>query len=521
MAGTAAGERGSRGRVGGKRFSRAGVARTERLSTVAIRALASPRGVAAVLAALTALALGLRLAIVGQSLFGDELFLWAIVDDQPLGRVFSVVHDTEKTPPLGFVLSWLPTHVSEAPEVVRLPSLLAGVATVPLVYALGLRTIGKAAGIVAAACFALSPFEIFYGTESRSYAVVTAFVVVSTLALLAAVDERRTRWWALYVLAAAAAVYTHYIAVLILVPQAAWAAWAHRDSLRQQLISSGLVVLAFLPWLPSFIVQFRHSADEARRISEMAPLTLSNVAEFAVKPLLAHPYVPLSDIPGTVPSSLLGVLLGGAFIVLAYSRRDQLGRVAARPHHRGALLVLLTLAPLMGLVLYSLRPNVSFLLPRNLAVAVPYALLLIGWALTRPRRRVAAALSAAALAAVAVGAVKMLDGGYQRPDARDAAAFIDGRAPAGVPVLDWPGPHAIRTYLQPARPVYTVAQFARSDWAEAARAGAPVFFSFPRVESLVRNLAPPPEYRPRYRLVSEHTSPGVPFEITVREYVPR
>jgi uncharacterized membrane protein len=90
----------------------------------------------------------------------------------------------------------------------RGPSLVASVATVPLVYVVGLWTVGRGAGLVAAAWFALSPFQIFYGTETRAYALVAALVVLSTYSLLAALDERRLRWWTLFALASAAAVYT-------------------------------------------------------------------------------------------------------------------------------------------------------------------------------------------------------------------------------------------------------------------------------------------------------------------------
>jgi uncharacterized membrane protein len=65
---------------------------------------------------------------------------------------------------LGFVLSWVPARLSDTPELVRLPSLVSSVATVPLIYMLGVRTLGRSAAVVAAAWFALSPFEIFYGT---------------------------------------------------------------------------------------------------------------------------------------------------------------------------------------------------------------------------------------------------------------------------------------------------------------------------------------------------------------------
>jgi Dolichyl-phosphate-mannose-protein mannosyltransferase len=72
------------------------------------------------------------------------------------------------------VLSWIVAQVGDAPELVRVPSLVAGVATVPLVYLLGVRTVDRVAGVVAATWLALSPFQIFDGTESRSYALVTA-----------------------------------------------------------------------------------------------------------------------------------------------------------------------------------------------------------------------------------------------------------------------------------------------------------------------------------------------------------
>jgi Dolichyl-phosphate-mannose-protein mannosyltransferase len=523
---TVARERGPHRRWALQRPAHAGSGLAERVELPASRAawsdLSWPRSATFVVVGLTALALGLRLAGLAQSLFGDELFLWAIVDDRNLRQVFSVVHDTEKTPPLGFVLSWLVAQVGEAPELVRVPSFVASVATVPLVYLLGLRTVGRGAGVVAAAWFALSPFQIFYGTESRGYALVAAFVVVSTLALLAALDEpRRLRWWALYALAATAAVYTHYIAALTLVPQAAWALWTHRESVREQMLAGGLVVLAFLPWLPSFILQYENSADEARRISETVPLTLSNVAEFAVEPLVSRPWTPISDLPGRIPLAVLAVLLVGLVLGLMVKLRTR--TITFRPTlgTRGGLVIVLAFAPLVGLVLYSLRPNTSFLLSRNLSVAMPYALLLLGWLLTYPRPRIAIALSAAALVALAVGTIKTLHPDYQRPDARDAARFIDAQAPPSAPVVDVPGPHAIRTYLRPSRPVYTVAEFGIAGWDAAARTGSRVFLSSPGLEAYLRGLGPPAQYARRFRLVSEHTSPGVPVEIVIREYAPR
>jgi hypothetical protein len=134
--------------------------------------------------------------LLRDSLLGDELILFGIVHDRSLGGVLQAVHDTEKTPPLGFVLAWASAHIGDPALWIRLPSLLAGVALVPLSYALGLLTVGRTAGIVAAAVVALQPYSMFYGTEARAYALVAMLAAASTLCLLRALDTGRRAWWA-------------------------------------------------------------------------------------------------------------------------------------------------------------------------------------------------------------------------------------------------------------------------------------------------------------------------------------
>jgi uncharacterized membrane protein len=462
--------------------------------------------------ALTLIALVLRLACVHQSLFGDELFLYFDVHKHTLGEVLSMVRGTEKTPPLGFVLGWLFARGSHAATLVRVPSLAAGVATVPLVYALGARTVGRVAGVVAAAWFALSPFQMFYATDARAYALVTGLVVLSTLALLRALEDRQLRWWALYVVAATAAVYTHYIAALVLVPQAAWGLWTHRALWRAQLSAHALVVLAFVPYVPSFIDQARNSGDEARRISEISPFTAGHVAEVWAQSYIGHAYVGLRVMPGRLAVGVVAVVLGGLLIALVLWRRKAPARVG--------LLGLLALVAPAAIVLYDLRPHASFLLPRNMIVAAPYGLLLIGWLLTAARPRLAMAASLVALAAVGVGTVKMLGPNYQRTNARDAAHWIDAHAPPDAPLIDLPGPQGIRVY-QPARPVYGTAEFGLDEWAAAARRRTPVFMSFLNDAGLRQFAVAPANAAPGYRLVAEHISPGIPLALVVREYAPR
>src|SRR4051795_10500815 len=110
-------------------------------------------------AALTVVGVVLRVIVARQSMFADELSTHYVVVGRSLADMVSVVHtDAEITPPLYFLLTWLATQVGDTPELLRAPSLVAGVAAIPLVYVLGLRTVGPRAALVGAALTTFSPF---------------------------------------------------------------------------------------------------------------------------------------------------------------------------------------------------------------------------------------------------------------------------------------------------------------------------------------------------------------------------
>ena len=131
----------------------------------------------------------LRFVVARQDLFGDELATYWVVSTRGLRGVVETVSTTaEITPPLSFVLSWLTTRLGLSPELVRLPALVAGIASIPLVYAVGMRTVGRSAAVLGAALTTLSPFMIFYSAEARGYGVLMGLLLLSTLALLLAID---------------------------------------------------------------------------------------------------------------------------------------------------------------------------------------------------------------------------------------------------------------------------------------------------------------------------------------------
>src|SRR6267154_3413805 len=127
-----------------------------------------------VVAALTVGGAVLRVIVARQSVFADELSTYWISATHGLGGVLSLlystgrIHHAEITPPLSFLASWLTTRLGKSPELLRLPALIAGTATIPLIYLLGLRTLPRRAALLSTALTALSPFMIYYSAEARA-----------------------------------------------------------------------------------------------------------------------------------------------------------------------------------------------------------------------------------------------------------------------------------------------------------------------------------------------------------------
>jgi 4-amino-4-deoxy-L-arabinose transferase-like glycosyltransferase len=386
-------------------------------------------------AALTLLAFVLRLVqLLDQSLFADELFLYAIVAHHDLGHVLSAVHDSESTPPLHFVLAWASGQVGDPTTWVRVPSLLAGTATVPATFLLGRRTVGERAGLIAAAVLAIAPFTLLYGVEARAYALLGLLSVLSTLALLRALESRRRAWWIVFGALTLAILYTHYAGVFVVAAQGAWGAWRHRDRLRELALTYAAVAVGYAPWIPSFVFQSHDSA--ANRIEDIYPLSVESAFRGVLQVVPGHPFFPLRELPGRpAVVVLVAVVATAAALALFRALRapgDDGGPAAPT---RIDLLAILALATPLGALLYSLGPQ-SVYLPRNLIASLPAAALLLGAAIARAGRIPAIALAAGLLAVLAFGAAKTLEAKFKRPPYRQAADYIERRAGPGDAVVE-------------------------------------------------------------------------------------
>ncbi len=85
----------------------------------------------------------------------------------------------------------------------RMPSFVAGLGTLLLLGLLGHQLGAPGMGLVAAWIMAFHPWHIRYATEGRGYSLMLFFLLLSVMALLAAQQQGRWRWWLLFALSQA------------------------------------------------------------------------------------------------------------------------------------------------------------------------------------------------------------------------------------------------------------------------------------------------------------------------------
>jgi uncharacterized membrane protein len=123
---------------------------------------------------------------------------------------------------------WMKLGSSEA--FVRGLSVLFGVATVPVIYALGRRLFGSAAGPIAAWLVAINAYAIYFSQEARSYALVVFLVTLSSWLLVRNLQQPTAARWLAYAIVSALAIYAHVFAALVIFAQAASLLWLRGGS---------------------------------------------------------------------------------------------------------------------------------------------------------------------------------------------------------------------------------------------------------------------------------------------------
>lgn len=229
------------------------------------------------LAAIALLAAALRLSTLDlQSFWYDEAFTpLHVLHPSLFATLRSVVH-SENTPPLWYLLAWADARILGTGEVaLRLPSALAGIATVPVAWAIGAELERPSRGpqpaaappgtarrtaIACALLVAVNPLFVWYSQEARAYGLFVLMGALALLCFLRAEREPTRGRMALFALAGALALLTHYFAVFLLIPMVLWLLYRRRTR-RAAAGAAGALVLVGAALLPLISAQGGHGTQ--------------------------------------------------------------------------------------------------------------------------------------------------------------------------------------------------------------------------------------------------------------------
>lgn len=152
----------------------------------------------------------------------DEAASWTFAK-LPWHSFWKAMWDYEGNMTLYYLILRLWVHLGDSQVILRSLSVLIGVATIPVVYLLGLRLFDRRAGMIAATLITVHAFHIRWSQEARGYAMAVFLISLSTLLLVSALKVGSSRrLWIAYVLVSALACYSQMLAVLVLAAQWIW-----------------------------------------------------------------------------------------------------------------------------------------------------------------------------------------------------------------------------------------------------------------------------------------------------------
>jgi mannosyltransferase len=170
-------------------------------------------------------------------------------------------------PPLFYVLLHFWTGWFGTSDVaVRSLSGVVGVITVPLAWLAGRRIGGRRVGWAAMLLVATSPFATRYDTETRMYSLVILLTVLGFLALDRSLRQPRPGNLVAVGAVTGLLLYTHYWSLYLIGTTLLWLAWQWwrgrpqwRRGARASFVAVTVGCLTFLPWLPTFFFQSKHT----------------------------------------------------------------------------------------------------------------------------------------------------------------------------------------------------------------------------------------------------------------------
>jgi mannosyltransferase len=199
----------------------------------------------------------------------------------------------ENNPPLYFVLMriWIALFGS-SPEILRGLSAIFGTMLVISVMWAGYEFWGRKVAIISGIIATISPINIYYSQEARVYALLSALIVLAYVLCWRAVNINTWKTWTSFTIVAALALYSHYLAILGLIPTLLiLVLFGDKSAKNKYFFSAFVASIVFIPWILWSFVFTQHQLTGTEWVGEVwlrTPPSLSIGRSMEVLALGSH-----------------------------------------------------------------------------------------------------------------------------------------------------------------------------------------------------------------------------------------
>lgn len=193
-------------------------------------------------------------------MWSDELMV-AVTADYPVAYIAQWARTLEVHPPYFHYFIKLVEYVGHSDLILRLPSALAGTATVWLVYRLGRRIVSTETALIVSTLFAFNPLHVWISRQLRPYAILVLLSLFAFYYLYRFLKSGDSRHLVRLFLVNWGIILLHFISILIvgaeIVLVFCWYA-SHRVGApwRRIAVFLAATTLSFVPVLPFLVSMF-------------------------------------------------------------------------------------------------------------------------------------------------------------------------------------------------------------------------------------------------------------------------
>ncbi len=354
-----------------------------------------------------------------QSLWFDETYT-VYIARMPFGQMMRSILVDGVHPPLYYWLMALWIRLFGFSEFsIRLPSALAGILTVVLVYFLVRRIAGELPAVLAAGLLTVSPFAVWYAQDARMYSLMCLAAVASMYVFLAFLQSNSPLLFILFVITHAFLYGIHYFGLLILFPEISFLFLYRRNYPSRWWKFLVLQAIALLP-LAIWIYFLLRRTNGSFGIGWIPHPSL-------IDPLLSLPNFFFAGGGIWTVASILGAFVIAYFMLRAFMESGLPEAIT--------LSFLWLAIPIV--IIFSVSWEIPVYIDRYLVFLTPAAAMLVAFGISPKRRWWQTGLAGILVVCMLPGLIGVLSvgDGYQKENWRSAFGYLEENYQAGDLIL--------------------------------------------------------------------------------------